>query len=58
MPAGFDKCMNTKGHKVRTVTGPSKHWGLETSQYMHLCILGAGENLQMYRGEKHTKKEE
>jgi len=52
MPEDFDKCVNNGG-KVRRISGPNKHWGLEEGDYMNVCIR-AGE---FHRGEVHKKKE-
>lgn len=53
MPKDFDACRRNGG-RVRTITGPSKRFGLVKGQYVHVCFLNGG----MYQGETRTKKEE
>jgi len=53
MPEGFEKCRRNGG-RIRTATGPSKHWGLGKGEYMHVCYL----NNEAYRGEIHKKERE
>jgi hypothetical protein len=53
MPAGFEKCQNTKGHRIRTISGPNKEHGLKKGEYMHVCFVHG----EMHPGEKKTKKE-
>lgn len=38
MPAGFDRC-RANGGRIRTISGPDKHMGLEDGEYLHICIL-------------------
>jgi hypothetical protein len=49
MPASFERCVE-KGGRVRTVTGPSRRYGLERGQYRHVCFLGN----MMFQGEVKT----
>lgn len=35
MPLAFENC-RTNGGKIRTVSGPSKQWGLKAGQYIHI----------------------
>ena len=53
MPEAFEKCIRNKG-RVRTISGPSRQFGLKKGQYMPVCFIGGS----MHRGEKHTKKKE
>jgi len=46
MPAAFDKAVRAGG-KVRTVTGPSKQFGLKAGEYVHIVFHGG----KMERGE-------
>jgi len=54
MPADFERCVK-EGGRVRTISGQSKHFGLEKGEYVRVCFL----NGTMYRGEvkKKGKKE-
>lgn len=47
MPEGFERCRKAGG-KIRTVVGPSRRWGLEKGEYMHICI---GQSGGVTRGE-------
>lgn len=51
MPAAFDKCVK-EGGRVRTVSGPSKRFGLTKGQYIHFCFKDG----KAYRGEVKTTK--
>ena len=51
MPADFEKCVAEKG-RVRTISGPSKKFGLKAGEYIHFCFKDG----KSYRGE--IKKEE
>jgi len=51
MPEAFEKCKNNGG-RIRTVTGPSKRFGLSAGEYKHICFL----NGEMYEGERKAKK--
>ena len=55
MPAAFEQCRAENGSKIRTVSGPDKHWGLKAGQYMHVCITKGGA---VFRGEVKEKQEE
>jgi len=50
MPAEFENCVR-KGGRVRTISGPSKKFGLSKDQYVRLCFLKG----KTYRGEVRTK---
>jgi len=43
MPKAFDACVNAGG-RVRTVSGPSKQFGLVKGQYRRICFI---------KGESH-----
>lgn len=49
MPAAFENCVKNKG-RVRTISGPSKKYGLGKNQYVHICFLKG----KSYLGEKKT----
>jgi len=51
MPRDFERCLNTKGHRVRTISGPSKQFNLEAGEFIKVCFLGD----RMFRGHKHKK---
>jgi len=51
MPAGFEKCRRNGG-KIRTISGPDKHFGVAKGQYKHICVI----NGQIHQGEIKTKK--
>lgn len=53
MPAAFEKCVRNKG-RVRTVSGPSKKFGLAPGEYVHICFLKG----EMFRGEVKKKETE
>ena len=53
MPKDFDSCV-ANGGKVRRISGPNKHWGLQEGEYMNVCTR-AGE---WHRGEVHKKKDD
>lgn len=38
MPAAFDACVSAGG-RVRTISGPDRHFGLSKGEYVHVCIL-------------------
>jgi hypothetical protein len=48
MPAKFDACMRSKGHKVRTI-----HPGGHAASYAPVCITMGGQTVM---GELHRKK--
>lgn len=50
MPAAFENCVKNGG-RVRTVTGPSKQFGLKEGQYRHVCF----KNGRMQLGHVKTK---
>jgi len=50
MPEAFEKCREAGG-RIRTITGPSKQFGLSNGQYVHVCFQGK----KMVRGEVKTK---
>jgi len=51
MPAGFDRCRDNGG-KIRTISGPNKHFNVGKGKYLHVCIL----NGNIHRGEVKSKK--
>lgn len=51
MPKGFTECVEKNG-RVRTITGPSKKYGLAKGEYVHFCFKDG----KSFRGE--TKKKE
>ncbi len=51
MPAAFEKCVKDGG-RTRTISGPSKQFGLQAGQYVHVCFQGK----KMIRGEVKTKE--
>jgi len=53
MPENFNKCKQNGG-KIRTISGPSKQFGLEKNEYMHVCFL----NNEMFRGHKHKSRDD
>ncbi|MEK7578135.1 MAG: hypothetical protein AAB456_00220 [Patescibacteria group bacterium] len=53
MPAGFTKCENAPGHKIRTITGPNAKYKVPAGKYLHICFLPSGKT---YRGEIKKKK--
>jgi len=53
MPADFEKCVKSKGSKIRTISGPSKEHNLDENQYVHYCIDSSGKS---YRGEVKVNK--
>jgi len=50
-PAAFEKCVAAKG-RTRTISGPSKQFGLKAGEYVHVCFQGK----KMARGEVKTKE--
>ena len=52
MPEAFEACREAGG-KIRTISGPSKRYGLKANQYVRVCVTAAGK---VIRGETHTKK--
>jgi len=50
MPKEFEDCVK-RGGRVRTISGPSKTYGLKAGQYMRVCFIDG----KMYRGEVKTK---
>lgn len=53
MPEGFERCRRNGG-RIRTVSGPDKHWGLGSGEYMYVCWI----NSEPYRGEIHKKQKQ
>jgi hypothetical protein len=53
MPAEFEHIRKKKGAKIRTVTGPDKHYGLKKGEYRHIAFY-KGESVL---GEKKRKKD-
>lgn len=53
MPKSFDECQS-KGGRIRTVSGPNKTHGLGKGEYVHFCFL----NGKSYRGDVKTKGKE
>lgn len=51
MPRAFDRCRKNKG-RIRTISGPSKRWGLAKGEYLRICIDGKGN---VHRGEVKKK---
>lgn len=51
MPKAFDDCVKAGG-KVRSVSGPSKRWGLKQGEYVHICF----QNGEAHRGHTKSKK--
>lgn len=39
MPKAFEECV-AAGGKVRTVSGPNKHFSLAAGEYMRVCVQG------------------
>ena len=52
-PAAFEKCVAQKG-RVRTITGPSKQFGVPEGSYLHVCFIPGTK--KMIRGEVKTKE--
>lgn len=52
MPAEFDRCVKGGG-KVRTMSGPDRHFGLSANEYIHICYPTGGGPAVV--GEKKTK---
>lgn len=50
MPRAFDEAV-AAGGKVRTITGPNKHFGLGRHEYMHVVFYKGN----MERGEVKKK---
>jgi len=53
MPKSFEACVAAKG-RTRTISGPSKQFGLESGQYVHVCFMPGTK--KMVRGEVKTKE--
>jgi len=56
VPSGhgaFTWCTKQKGSKTRTISGPSKKFGLKKGEYIRICYFRG----KSYVGEKATKKE-
>lgn len=51
MPEAFEACREAGG-KIRTISGPSKQYGLPADKYIRVCVTPAGK---VIRGETHTK---
>lgn len=51
MPQAFENCRK-KGGRVRTASGPNKHFNLKSGEYRPVCWL----NGKPHWGEKHKKK--
>ena len=54
MPKAFDDCVKSGG-RVRTLSGPSKKFGLDKGQYMRICFRKDGGAV---RGHVQTKSAE
>ena len=54
MPPEFVWCTNQKGSRTRTISGPSKKFGLKKGEYIRICYFKG----KSYLGEKAKKKEE
>ena len=52
MPEAFDKCKKNGG-RVRTVSGPNKHFKVPEGHYRHVCWL----NNEPIWGDLKKKKE-
>ena len=52
MPKAFDTCVNGGG-RVRTLSGPSKKFGLKTGEFRRICFKDGESNL----GEIKKKKD-
>ena len=50
MPEAFEKCRKAGG-RIRTVSGPSKHWKLKADEYCKVCWKGG----KPARGHTKTK---
>lgn len=55
MPASFDSCRKAGG-KTRTVKGPDKQLGLESGEFMPVCIKD-GKVFPGYKKRNHLAKE-
>lgn len=53
MSEAFDKCVRNGG-RVRRISGPDKHHGLDETEYVNYCW----RNGESFRGEVHKKKPE
>ena len=53
MPAAFEACVKNRG-RTRTISGPSKQFGLESGQYVHVCFMPGTK--KMVRGEVKSKE--
>jgi hypothetical protein len=51
MPAAFEAC-RAAGGRIRTISGPSKKFGLKAGEYVHVCFNKG----QMARGDLKTKE--
>ena len=51
MPEAFEACQKARG-RIRTISGPSKQFGLKAGQYMHVCFQGK----KMAKGEVKTEE--
>ena len=53
MPADFIRCTKQKGSRTRTISGPSKKFGLKKGEYIRICYFKG----KSYLGEKAKTKE-
>ncbi len=53
MPKAFEDC--AADGKVRTISGPSKKFGIKAGEYLHVCFNSKKE---MFRGEVKNKEAE
>jgi len=51
MPEAFDKCVRNRG-RVRTVSGPSKQFGLANGQYRRICFIEGESHLGHIKHKK------
>ena len=56
MPKQFDKCRKNSKSKIRTITGPSKKWGVPAGKYRHICFLPDGSTSKGYLKTPQSKK--
>ena len=56
MPKQFEKCRKNPKSKIRTITGPSKRWGVPAGKYRRICSLPNGSTSKGYLKTPKTKK--
>ena len=54
MPEAFEKCVRNGG-RVRTISGPSKQFGLAKGQYRHVCFINGGSHLGHVKTKEKKK---